>query len=284
MVERIDFAGLTFYGDEPSDAFAVTRMTGWYDGAPIRRSIDDRPVEDGAFDVDRIYRGARVISVEGDWVGSTIEAAYQARDELSALQADGVPGVFTVTDSLGVRSCQNVTLVKEPVADDVISSPFFEFAFDVVARDPRKYGPEVSASTGLATPGTGAVWPADWDPGYEWGSGGTSGRATVSNVGRFTSWPVLEVTGGLAGGVELVEVVTGSVLRLDRVVPLGSTVVFDGRRGRAYLDVPSNDVTGFLTRRDWWPVPASQSRTVQLNPLGAVTGTPTLTVRVSPAF
>lgn len=277
----VNFCGFEFDGASTS-GYGISRLRGWWDAAPARGGdVSDRPNEDGQFDEDRFYRGARVVSLEGSWRGDSILAAYQAREDLSALQADGIPAQFAVTDPLGLKWVTG-RLATAPEVDDVIVGPYFKFAFDVVARDPRKYGPEVVDSTGLPTSGSGLVYPVTYP--IDWGTPGDDGRATVENAGRFTSWPVLEVTGGLSSGVELVEISTGSILRLDRVVPEGSTVVFDARRGRAYLDVPSNDVTGFLSRREWWPVPAAQSRTVQINALGVPSGTPTLTVRVSPAY
>jgi len=281
MNPTISFAGLTFQGDMVADGFAVERLMGWYDAAPVRSEVDDNPSGDGAFDVDRVFRGARVISVEGDWVGPDMTAAYQAREQIAAMQSDGTPSLFTVTDPLGVRSCM-VTLHKEAVVDDVLRAPFFQYSFDLVARDPRKYGPEVSDTTGLGTPGTGYVWPAEWPA--EWGVAGDPSRASVTNAGTALSWPVLEVVGGLSDGFELVEIQTGAVLRLERLIPEGGKVFLDARTMRAYLDTPTNDITGFLTRRDWWPVPAGATRTVQFNALGTVSGIPQLTVRVSPAY
>ena len=278
----VTFGGLTF-NDAATAGFTLSDLAGWYSGAPSRRSVRDRPLADGAFGVSRFYRGARVISVQGSYIGSSVADAYQARDTLAALQSDGRSSQFVVTDDLGVRSC-SVELISEPVPDEGLFSPFFKWSFDVVAPDPRKYGPTLAPFTGLPTAGTGYVWPAVWPA--DWGSGGNPGRVTASNTGTSATEPVLEVLGGLAGGVELVEVTTGSYLRLERDIPSTSTVFFNTRTARAYLDVPANDISSFLTRRDWggFSIPAGGTRTVQFNGLGAVSGTPRLTVRFSPAF
>ena len=279
----ISFAGLTFTGDMSTDGFAVARLMGWYDGASSRADMRPRPLSDGSFGVSRFYRGARVISLEGDWVGASMAEAYAARETLAAVQADGLPSTFSVTDELGVRSSV-VVVDKSPIVDDVLTAPFFKWSFDVVAPDPRKYGPEQAPFTGLPTAGTGYVWPAVWPA--DWGSGGNPGRVTATNTGTSATEPVLEVLGGLAGGVELVEITSGSYLRLERDIPSSSTVFFDTRTGRAYLDSSANDISSFLTRRDWggFTIPAAGSRVVQFNGLGAVSGTPRLTVRFSPAY
>ena len=279
----ISFAGLSFVDDEPDNGYAITRLMGWYDGAPVRSSTRERPQADGAFGVDRYYRGARVISVEGDWVGSSMADAYAARDALASIHSSGTPSTFTVVDELGSRSCQ-VTLERAPKVDDVMRSPFFSWSFDVVARDPRKYGPEQAVSTGLPTEGTGFVWAATWPA--DWGSGGAAARVEMTNAGTVDTSPVLEVTGGLSGGAELVEITTGSYLRLERDIPATSVVFFNTRTARVYIDIPANDISSFLTKRDWsgFTVPGGSSRTVQFNPLGGTSGTPGLTARYSSAY
>jgi hypothetical protein len=152
----------------------------------------------------------------------------------------------------------------------------------MLAVDPARYGPAESVSTGIAVAGSGYTWPAVWPA--DWGIGGVDGRVSVTNDGSVETWPIMQVTGGLSAGVELVEVITGSRLRLDRQIPLGSTAYFNARTGRAYLDSTANDISGFMTGRDWWSVPPGATRTVQFNPLGAVTGTPVLTVTIAPAY
>lgn len=278
----VTFGGLTF-DDNATSGFTLARLQGWYGGAPSRRTLRDRPQADGAFGSARYYRGARVVSVEGSYIGSSIADAYAARDTLAALQANGLSSSFAVTDQLGTRTA-TVELVSAPDPDDGLFSPFFTFAFDVVASDPRKYGATLAPFTGLPTAGTGYVWPAVWPA--DWGSGGDPGRVSATNTGTAETSPVLEVIGGLTGGVELVEVVTGSVLRLERDIPATGTVFFDTRTSRVYLDAPANDINSFLTRREWsgFTIPAGATRTVQFNALGATSGTPRLTVRYAPAY
>lgn len=281
----VNFGGITFDGASLDPGFGLRDLVGWYDGAPVRRTSRERPTSDGNFGVDRYYRDARVITLEGTWTGSDIGAAFEARAQLEAVQADGVPSPFMVTDHFGVRTAM-VRLGSEPQVSGGIFSPRFTYAFEVIADDPRKYGAELAPWTGMPTSGTGTLWPAVWTPGYEWGTGGDPGRVSATNDGTATTYPVLEVLGGLSSGVELVELITGSYLRLARPIPAGSRAFFDTRTGGAYIDSPSNDVTGLLTRRDWpgFAIPAGATRSVQFNGLGVVSGTPRLTVRYAPAY
>lgn len=279
----VNFEGITFDGASYDAGFGLADLPGWYDGAPVRDEGRRRPTSNGNFGVDRFHRDARVISVEGAWTGSSIEEAYEARARIEGIQASGVPSRFEVVDHFGTRWV-TARLASAPQCSAELFSPRFTYAFDVIADDPRKYGEEVVSTTGLPSAGTGYVWPALWPA--DWGSGGDPGRVDLVNAGKVDTHPLLEVSGGLGDGVELVEVVTGSVLRLERVIPLGSTVFFNTRTARVYLDDPANDISSFLTRREWsgFAVPAAGSRTVQFNGLGLVSGTPLLTARYSPAF
>ncbi|SFR76145.1 hypothetical protein SAMN05428970_2021 [Agromyces sp. CF514] len=278
----VTFGGFTF-DDQAVSGFTLADMSGWYRGAPSRRgdTIRKRPQNDGAFGSARFFRDGRVITVEGSYIGSSIADAYAARDRLESLQADGLSSEFAVTDELGTRSCM-VELLTEPTPDEGLFSPFFKFAFDVFAADARKYGPELVASSGLPASGTGITYPITYPITY--GTAGDPGRVTVSNSGRQESFSLFEVAGGLDAGFELKEIASGRRLRFERLIPLGSTVFLNPRTGRAYLDVPDNDVTGFLTVREWWSVPAGVSQEIQFSTWGGVSGVPSLTARTRPAF
>jgi hypothetical protein len=279
----VTFEGITFdgTGGDAGGGWHLARLTGWYDAAPSRVELRDRPQADGSFGVSRYFRGSRVVSVEGSYSGSSIEDAYAARDQLSALQASGVPSLFVVEDPLGSRTAEAV-LAKAPTADDGLFSPFFQFAFDVVAMNPKRYGPAVVTTTGLPSSLDGIDYPIGYV--IDYGVPGDSGRLTVSNPGRADTEPMLEVTGGLGGGFELTDVFTGRVLRYVEAVPLGSTVYLNPRTGIVYIDAPTNDKSRALVRREWFALPAGETHEIQFNAIGSVSGTPTLTARTSPAY
>lgn len=260
--------------------FYFTTLTDWYTIPDSKSAIRERAQLDGAFNIDRDWRQSAAISVVGVYVGSSDTDATQAKRTLRQAIGSGATATMTVTDPLGPTSRQvSIRVVK--IADDK-GGHAFTFSIDSVAMDPYRYGPPVSASAGLATAGTGYPWPAVWPA--DWGSGGSDGRASVTNSGDAETWPILQVRGGIASGVELVEIATGSDLRLDRQIPQDSVAIFNSRTGRVYLDSAANDITGFLTRREWWSVPPGATRTVQLNPLGPTTGVPSLTVTIAPAY
>ena len=251
----------------------------------MRLNQNDRPQGDGNFGSAKNWRGARVISQQGAYVGVTMADTYAAMEQIAAVQSSGVPSPFRVNEPFGAKQCI-AELANGPSLPDQIYKPYFTYAFDVVAADPMKYGDPLTTSTTLPTSGGGLAYPITYPIGY--GAAGNPGRVVVLNPGTAETFSLLEVTGGMAGGFELTEISTGRVNRFVRPVPVGSTVVLNMRTGRASLDGPL-DVTQYWTRQERWGVPAAVagvpgSRTVQIAALGVVTGTPILTSRTSPAF
>lgn len=281
MTTTVQFGALSMVGGRPSDGQYVVHapfFDAWYSVPDSKAEVRERPSADGAFGIDRDWRASLALPMDGRFRGPNWAAMLTA---LQTAASTGVQVSVTVSDELGVSTRSvNVRRFKPrpmPGAD------LCYFEMDLLAVDGRRYGPLQSPSAGLAVAGTGQPWPQTWPA--DWGSGGTDGRVTAVNTGSAPTSPLLTVSGGLGDGVQLVEVMTGSYLQLDRVIPVGSAVFFDSRTSRAYLDDPANDVSGFLSRRDWegFQIPAGATRTVQFNGLGAATGTPLLTVNYSPA-
>lgn len=264
--------GLNFSIDDSDSTLAD--MQGWYGGAPKRVKVVDRPNQDSAFDVAKDYRTARVITVTG--LLNTVSADLAITDvwpAFAGLQADGVPSEFTVTDALGALS----SVVSVEVNDITpLVGGLASYVLQMVARDSVKYGPAVTQTTGLPVAGGGLTYPLHSPSGaLYYGSNGTLGRVTLTNVGTAETWPKFTVTGGLTAGFFIQRLDTGAVLRYDRVVPVGSFVTIDSRTGAVLIDGQSDGST-YLTRDELFAVPAMGSIEVQFNAIGGSTGTPTM--------
>lgn len=244
----------------------------WYSISDSKTEARERPAADGAFGIDRDWRSALPINLNGRFRGPGWAELLRT---LRATLGRNLPVTVTVSDDLGVSS--RVVSVRRFVPSPNPGALLVDFQLVLLATDPLMYGPAQSASTTPPTDGTGQPWPQVWPA--DWGTAGNPGRVTATNDGIASTPMLLTVAGGV-DGVELVEITTGSVLRLERVIPVGSVVVFDAALTRAYLDAPSNDITGFLTRRDWagFLVPPQSAATVQFNALGVKVGSPLLTV------
>jgi len=244
----------------------------WYSISDSKTEIRERPSAPGAFGIDRDWRSALPLNLNGRFRGPNW--ATMLRD-LRATLSGGLPLRVTVSDDLGVSS--RMVSVRRFVPAPNPGALLADFQVVLTATDPLMYGPQQSASTAPPSGGTGQPWPQVWPA--DWGTAGNPGRVSAANGGAEATPLLLTVAGGV-DGVELVEVTTGSTLRLERVIPAGSVAVFDAALTRAYLDTPANDITGFMTRREWsgFLIAARSTAIVQFNPLGTQVGSPLLTV------
>jgi hypothetical protein len=263
-----------------ADGYLVD-LPGWYDTAEVRQRNTPRNDAHGDFDQEPVYDDSLYFSIVGKIIAPGNPAAmFTLRDTLMQLKQITGQWAATVTDITGewtryVRLAGQIrfTIMDEPAG-------WAEFAIPVKAKDPRKYGPELAPSAGLPSASGGIAFPITFP--VTFGASGDSGRVVTLNTGGATTYATLEVSGGLAGGFSAVCTELGREVRLERQIPLGSTVTVNLRTGQAFIDDQS-PVTGSLTRREWWDNPPGQTRTIQFNSIGAVTGTPTLTVRYQPA-
>jgi hypothetical protein len=253
----------------------------WYSLSDSKSDIRERPVAHGAYGIAEDWRSSLVMEMDGWFRGASWLSMMNA---LRAAISTGPMVTVSVTDDEGTTS-RSVSVRRFVPAPDP-GARVCDFSLLMVALDPLRYGPAVSVSTGLPTAGGGLAYPITYPIGY--GTAGNPGRVVTVNPGTAETYSSLEITGGMSGGFELTETSTGRVVRFERPIPLGSTVYLNPRTGRASIDGAS-DVSGYLTRSDWWSVPAAiggtpGSREIQFVALGAVTGTPTLTAHTSAAY
>lgn len=265
-------------GDGVFSGCTYDKLEGWYGVDQVELGLVKRPGAAGAFAPSQTFPDARVISIEGDYFGSSRADGIAMRETLAALYNDGKPVRMTVADDL--RTTYRDVLVAAVTFPWTIH-PEFEFAIDVTAADPRRYGAEVTVGTTLAAPGTGLSWPMVWPA--DWGVVGVNGRVVVANGGNTVTLSRFVVSGGgMPDGFVIVNVTTGQ--RLTYVGPLvvGTTVTLDTATRTALIN-DSGPGSRFLASPEWWAVPPRSSVEIQFLARGAVTGSPRLNVYTSPA-
>ena len=263
-------------------AATIATLDGWYSGAPKRVPVTNRPSSDGAFGVTKDWRGARVITQTGLLRADTTDAAMVGSwADFAALQSDGEPSEFSVTDARGTLSCLASVQVNEL---ELLVNGMARYELVLVARDPVKYGPAHTLTTGLPTSGGGLRYNLSEPDGYlDYGANGTLGRVTVANVGTATVWPSINVTGGLTAGFYLQRLDTGQIVRYDRVVPNGSSVQIDFRTGGVTVDHLS-DASSYLTSQQFFAAAPGESFEVQFNAIGGSAGTPQMDLTISDGY
>lgn len=275
---------------EPGSPWVYDNATldAWYALPSADPKVSKRPNAHGSYNLGQVFTKEHRPIVVGQYYGDDAAAALVARNRLNALFSDGKPITMRVTDSLGVTSRQ-VWLLEASAA---WRYDFSHFPFDLsfLAPDPRRYGPDIVAGPeGMPSAGSGLVWNLGTAPStlyFDWGTAGAAGQVTLTNTGSAATFPRISVggAGAFAAGFRLTEVETGRELTFERATNLGDVIVFDSRTQRATISNGGGDVTGFLSSRDWFSIPPGVTRRYQVNPLGAVSGAPTITVNAAPAF
>lgn len=260
-------------------------LDAWYALPAADPKLAKRPNAHGAFNLGKIFTREHRPVVSGQYYGTSAADALVARNRLNALFLDGSPVTMRVTDELGATT-RTVWLLE---ADTAFRYDFSHFPFDLafVAPDPRRYGPTSTDSRGMPSAGSGLVWnlgTAGSGLFFDWGTAGVSGLVTFTNAGSASVLPRIDVggAGAFANGFRVTEIETGRELIFERATNTGEIIVLDSRTQRATLG--SGDMTAFLSSRDWFEIPAGATRRYQVNPLGGVTGAPTITLYAAPAY
>ena len=272
--------GLSF-SDDPSAPMSIgpDGLQGWHSGAPIKTRTFERANSDGVFGITKFFRAARVITLSGLYTAKDVDEATAVAQwqKLAGILADGIPGDLTVTDPAGTFTSE-VMLFDAGTTIEPLVFGMAEYVITFLAFDPVKYSAWRGQSTGLATAGGGLVYPLHSPSGaLNYGANGDLGRVTVTNAGTAEVWPRFTVTGELTNGFFIQCLETGEVVRYDRIVPAGTILSLDSRTGAVLVDGVSDGST-YLTRDDWFSIPAGQTRTIQFNAIGGQVGNPQLTV------
>lgn len=253
-------------------------LTGWDSNGDNKVGVSERPRSHGAFGRSRAFRSSLPLTLEVAFLGDDRVDYKSARRQLAAVGADG-PVLMTVTDELGSLS-RLVTIEHIDMPDEHGRFAQDGISIDMTAADPRKYGVAQFDSAGLPTAGTGLVYPITYP--LDWGQPGTGGRVTLTNQGTAVTAPVFHVEGGLSS-VTITQQGSGRRLTLDREIPVGSVVVFDGRTRRVTLDGVTDISSTFLTRREWPVIEPGESSTFMFSG-NATGGVPTLTGELQSAW
>ena len=262
-------------------------LDAWYAQAEADPDVNRRPNAHGAFNLGQIFTGEHRPIISGQYYGTSQADALTARDRLASLFNDGEPVVMRVTDELRATSRQVWLITREaPFTHD-----FTHFDFDLVfvAPDPRRYSPASSKSDGIPSSGSGLVWDlgtAGSGLYFDWGTAGRPGQVSFTNTGQAATFPRIEVggPGAFAAGFRITEIETGRELTYLPATNAGDVIVFDSRTQRATINNGGGDVTGSMSKRQWFAIPAGETRRYQINPLGGVTGAPTITLYAAPAY
>lgn len=284
MARKFVLGGVEFSGEFSTlPGFYLEGQVDWYARSDSKSEVHERPQAHGSFGIGNDWQSSLAPSMRGHWQGESPADTVRAMLQLNAIGAGGRKVLASFTDDLQTTS--RVVSIRRVTPEDYRGQKYVRFVIDMIAADPLAYGPEISASTGVRVSGGGLVFPLGTNPLAYWdfGADGTSGRVSITNEGTADVWPDLGAAGGLGAGFVATDVTSGGTVRFDRPIPDGSLVRINQRTGMASIDGQS-DVSGFITVRDFFSIPAGETHQIQFAALGAVTGTPQFTVTLSPGY
>lgn len=260
---------------------------GDWDAVPdAKADIRERSQADGAHAIAADYHKSLPFSIKGNFLGSSRADVQAAKARVKSSLARGVMVPVVVADADGPRrrlaSVRHVSFTGDRYGAKEIG-----FTVDFLATDPRMYGDTQVIPTGVPASGGSLIWPLGssgsgkfWD----WGADGSSGKVTFTNFGDAPTFPDLIAYGGMSGGFIAQDTTTGMTLRLDRLIPPGSSATIRQRTERAFIDTPGNDVSGQLTSTGFFAIGAGETHTIAFSPLGDLSGAPSFALSAAPAY
>ena len=249
-IAYLELFGITMAGvRKPDNGFYWTDLVGWWGLPDLRGTADNIPGANGRFRRTEYLRDSRAITLTGHLLTKTHRDLVSARDRLEDALSAGYGSMKVVTSSTGSweRGVEIDTLKVEPDH----GREWTKFIVDMVAPDPRRYGPLQTVGPASVPTSEGGV---NLPQAMPWNFGTTSGesRLTVPNPGTLKLEPVFRIEGGYST-VTLYDVATGKRLRLEWAAPEGSVTLFD-MESRS-VTINGENVTRRLTQRQWFDVP-----------------------------
>lgn len=265
--------------DTSVSGFVYNNIRSWYESGASKTEFTDNPRGNGSFGVSQLNYGDLVVSVEGVYIGLDGAAAARAKARLNGLKKQGKRISISYLDEDGItyRSGQ-ITNISIPHRS--ARTPIFKYGVDIICTDARRYGVTRTFTTGLSSSLGGYTFPYTFP--YDFGSIGSSGRITVTNNGTTDASIDIRVTGQLDQGFTITNITTGAFLRLNRFIPLGSTIYLNSKSGSVTIDkqsplVLSNDSS-------WFDIALGATNEIQFSTPAGSAGTPTMTLAIADAF
>lgn len=226
-------------------AWVVNDLQGW--GSPASTmQVTQKPRSHGGW-AGPGYLPARTLSITGTVDAPSTAALSDAIDRLSAA-ATLTDTTLTVNEAGRART---MTVRRQgEVLVSMTSALAATWSVQLVALDPRRYGPMVSQSTGLPSSSGGLTWPITFP--VTWTGVTNTGIVSIPNAGNITA-PVLIRIDGPVPGFSISHIGSGqlAVLSSSQALAAGEFVTID-MENRKVLAQGQASRAGYLTSRGWF--------------------------------
>jgi hypothetical protein len=225
--------------------FWLEKLEGW--GSPKSTvQVTQKPRSHGGWRSEA-FLTPRTIVLTGTIEAPTAALLAQSRHALNAA-ASLSDTAFSVTE---YGETLYATVARN---DEVIyggETPLWtSFSVQLIAPDPLRYGPIVTASTGMASSSGGLTWPVTWP--VSWPSTVSSGTISINNPGNETVYPLIRVDGPCPGPI-LTHIGSGTqlVLSSSLVLQAGEWLLIDMKRRKTLANGQSSR-DGYITSLGWF--------------------------------
>lgn len=267
----VELFGVTLSGaGRPDSGLIWSEVEGWSGLTDGRGAGDLKPGTHGSFGRRRVLRESRPITLKGAIYADDNAGLVAARERLEAALMEGV-GTMTVSTPATGSWSREVEIDTLDIDDDH-GRNFTFFTIDMIAPDPRRYGPlQLVGPVSLPRSEGGVRLPQR----FPWNFGSTTegGRLLVENSGLVPMSPTFLVTGGFSR-VTVRDITSGDRMRLDRAVHEGEVLRLDAASRRATIG--GSEVTRWMSARQWPVIKRGDVHEYRFEVDGRI-GDPTLT-------
>lgn len=187
---------VTLHSTATGSKAVVTRVEGLQGVPPVRNLITPRSQASGAFIRSR-FTDERTITLEGEIVDTTIEAAFDRFDTIAAAMYNSIGTERTLKwtrDAAGQQLQAGVRLSDFQPLTLTDGAPWIKYQATFKCSDPRLYDQSLTTGTGaaLAAPAGGKTYTYSYTRGYNPSSGGT---VSYTNSGSIPTPPIIRIYG-----------------------------------------------------------------------------------------
>jgi hypothetical protein len=218
-------------------------LEGWFDSPEVKGDTQDRPYQDGEFDLP-IYNQARLVTVSG----SLRAKSHAQLHEAGIFLTGAMSGRFQVTghgSTMWADVKRNSGIKFTPITDT-----FAQWQVRLKAVDPRKFGRAVTYAVATGSP------------------------VNVSHRGNYNAMPSFIIRGSMPGGYTIT--VDGWNYTVTRALVTGQPHRVDYNNGRLYVN--GTLTQGNLGNTNRAPIPPGQSVGVGLYPVTTGSGSADMTI------
>lgn len=255
MLDYLDLGAVRLSSTSTNDITSVDGLTGL---PGIRGSTFDRPEADGVIEPANQYLQARMIVIEGEVWGATVDAAWAAwnivqQALLGAVQQQALLKFRRANGTLDLQcTVRTVSDTYAKLTGDSIG-PFLRYQVTLRAADPYLYSQTSVAATASA-PGATTGFPIPMVFPIPFGALVGSGTVQVQANGNAKGWPLITVTGPITNPV-IGNQSTGLFLYFDNLsLNTGDSLVIDTNPATRSASVAGSTKLGALRFSDsMWP-------------------------------